>query len=125
MNARSILMIDDNPQLRELLQTALTKLGYEVTSASDGAEAIRVIADRTFDVVITDLLMPEKDGIEVIGELKRKQPHARIIAMSGGGRGSREHYLQTAKGLGAHVLLGKPFSVSELSAALDQAFALK
>lgn len=116
-------MIDDNSQLRELLGSALTKLGYIVTSAADGAEAFDAIARVKFDVVITDLLMPEKDGIEVIGELRRKQPDARIVAMSGGGRGSRDHYLETAKGLGAHAVLGKPFSVSELSAALDLAFA--
>ena len=124
MKTRSILMIDDNEQLRDLLRAALTKLGYEVTSASNGAEAIEAIAKMPFDVVITDLLMPEKDGIEVIGELRRRQPQARIVAMSGGGRGSREHYLQTAKGLGAHALLGKPFSVTELSAALDTALAV-
>jgi len=117
-------MIDDNAQLRDLLRTALTKLGYHVTSASNGAEAIEAIGKNQFDVVISDLLMPEKDGIEVIGELRRKQPQARIVAMSGGGRGSREHYLQTAKGLGAHALLGKPFSVTELSAALDTALAV-
>src|SRR5688572_1320370 len=109
----SILMIDDNAELRDLLQDALTKLGYVVTSAANGAEAFRAIAANRFDVVITDMLMPEKDGIEVIGELKRKQPEARIVAMSGGGRGSRDHYLQTAKGLGAHAVLGKPFSMSE------------
>jgi len=124
VKTRSILMIDDNEQLRDLLRAALTKLGYEVTSASNGAEAIEAIAKMPFDVVITDLLMPEKDGIEVIGELRRRQPQARIVAMSGGGRGSREHYLQTAKGLGAHALLGKPFSVTELSAALDTALAV-
>jgi CheY-like chemotaxis protein len=117
-------MIDDNEQLRDLLRAALLKMGYEVTSASNGAEAIEAIGKTSFDVVITDLLMPEKDGIEVIGELRRRQPHARIVAMSGGGRGSREHYLQTAKGLGAHALLGKPFSVTELGAALDTALAV-
>jgi CheY-like chemotaxis protein len=112
-------MVDDNPELRELLRVALSKMGYVVTSAADGAEAFRAIALNRFDVVITDMLMPERDGIEVIGELQRKQPNARIVAMSGGGRGSRDHYLQTAKGLGAHAVLGKPFSISELTAALE------
>ena len=119
MSALSILMVDDNTQLRELLGGALTKMGYEVTSASNGAEAFRAISLNRFDVVLTDMLMPERDGIEVIGELRRMQPEARIVAMSGGGRGSRDHYLQTAKGLGAHAVLGKPFSMSELTAALD------
>ncbi|MEO6004582.1 MAG: response regulator [Opitutus sp.] len=115
---RSILVIDDNAQLREVLRDGLKKLGYVVITASDGAEAFQSIARNKFDIVITDLLMPQKDGIEVIGELKRIQPAARIIAMSGGGRGSRDHYLQTARGLGAHAILGKPFSMSELNAAL-------
>lgn len=112
-------MVDDNPELRELLLVALSKMGYVVTSAANGAEAFRAIEVNRFDVVITDMLMPERDGIEVIGELRRKQPEARIVAMSGGGRGSRDHYLRTAKGLGAHTVLGKPFSISELTAALD------
>lgn len=119
MSALSILMVDDNTQLRELLGGALTKMGYEVTSASNGAEAFKAISLNRYDVVLTDMLMPERDGIEVIGELRRLQPEARIVAMSGGGRGSRDHYLQTAKGLGAHAVLGKPFSMSELTAALD------
>lgn len=119
---RSILVIDDNAQLRGLLGDALKKMGYEVTSAANGTEAFTAIGLNKFDVVITDLLMPERDGIEVIGELRLKQPETRIVAMSGGGRGSRDHYLQTAKGLGAHVVLGKPFSVSELAAALDAVF---
>ena len=114
----SILVIDDNRQLRDLLGDTLSKKGYTVTRASDGAEAFAAIAQTKFDIVITDLLMPEKDGIEVIGELRRKQPSARIVAMSGGGRGSRAHYLEMATGLGAHAILGKPFSVSELNAAL-------
>jgi DNA-binding response OmpR family regulator len=112
-------MVDDNSELRDLLEDALTKMGYVVTSAADGAEAFKAIGTNRFDVVITDMLMPEKDGIEVIGELRRSQPNARIVAMSGGGRGSRDHYLQTAKGLGAHAVLGKPFSMSELAAALQ------
>jgi CheY-like chemotaxis protein len=119
VSARSILVIDDNLELRNLLNGALVKLGYLVTIAANGAEAFRAIASKQFDVVITDMLMPERDGIEVIGELRRKQPDARIVAMSGGGRGSRDHYLQTAKGLGAHAVLGKPFSMSELTATLD------
>ena len=116
-------MIDDNAQLRDMLRPVLLKMGYSVTTASDGAEAFEAIARTQFDVVITDLLMPGKDGIEVIGELRRKQPGAKIVAMSGGGRGSRDHYLQTASGLGAHAVLGKPFSFSELEAALNSVFS--
>jgi CheY-like chemotaxis protein len=116
-------MVDDNSELRDLLENALTKMGYVVTSAANGAEAFRAISANRFDVVITDMLMPERDGIEVIGEIRRTQPDARIIAMSGGGRGSRDHYLQTAKGLGAHATLGKPFSMSELTAVLQSVTA--
>ncbi len=123
MSAPSILIVDDNAELRDLLRDALTRMDYVATTAANGEEAFRAISQNRFDVVITDMLMPEKDGIEVMGELRRLQPDARIVAMSGGGRGSRDHYLQTAKGLGAHAVLGKPFSMSELTAALNAVMA--
>ena len=119
MKPCSVLVIDDESALREILSQVLTDAGHRVVGAENGKEASKALAKAAFDVVLTDMLMPERDGIEVIGELRRMQPEARIVAMSGGGRGSRDHYLQTAKGLGAHAVLGKPFSMSELTAALD------
>jgi len=74
-------------------------------------------------VVITDLLMPDCDGLELITQVRRGYPAMRIIAMSGGGRIAREQYLRLAKGMGAHVLLAKPFMPVELFAAVDSVLA--
>jgi FixJ family two-component response regulator len=71
--------------------------------------------------VLTDVIMPEKDGIEVIGELRRKQPNVRIVAMSGGGHVALDQYLKIAKGMGAHGILQKPFSNDELLATIEAA----
>lgn len=101
----------------------LTTKGHRVTAAANGNEASHAVAKDTFDIVITDLIMPEKDGIQVINELRRKYPQVRIIAMSGGGHVPRDQYLRIAKGLGAHSLLEKPFSNEDLVAAIEKAQA--
>jgi len=80
---------------------------------------------RAFDLVITDMLMPERDGLELIEELRRRYSHVRIIAISGGGRIAPEEYLQIAKGLGANGVLGKPFFPKQLLATVDQVMALE
>jgi len=87
----------------------------------DGKEAARVIDTQSFDLVITDLLMPERDGLEFIVEVRQKHPNVRIIAMSGGGHIARDSYLKIAKGFGAHVLLEKPFAPSKVLAAVATA----
>jgi YesN/AraC family two-component response regulator len=89
-----------------------------VTTAENGRQGSRLIVQRAFDLVLTDLLMPERDGLEFIGDVRKQQPGARIIAMSGGGQIAREPYLKMAKAFGAHALLEKPFSQEQLWAAL-------
>ena len=89
-----------------MLETA----GYATLQAEDGVQAPKVIAEQPVDVVITDLLMPERDGLEFITEIRKKYPDLRIIAMSGGGHIARDSYLRIAKNFGAHALLEKPFS---------------
>ena len=87
-------------------------------------EAFEVMAKQTFDLVITDVLMPEGDGLDLITELKRAQPNARILAISGGGRyleGS--DYLKLAKGLGAHSAMMKPFTWQQLQDAIKEVLA--
>ena len=120
MNSLSILVADDEDSIRSLLEHFLSSAGHKVVIAANAREAGEAMAREAFELVITDVLMPDGDGLDLITELRKKQPRARIIAMSGGGRyleGS--DYLKLAKGLGAHAVLGKPFSISELSAALD------
>lgn len=121
MKPCSILVVDDEPDLCDLISRMLVRAGHKVTCAGDGDEASRVIATQKFDLVLTDVIMPEKDGIEVIGELRRKQPNVRIVAMSGGGHVALDQYLKIAKGMGAHNVLQKPFSSDELLAALEAA----
>jgi CheY-like chemotaxis protein len=75
-----------------------------------------------FDVIITDILMPNRDGLEVMAEVRRKHPAVRIIASSGGGRVSSDSYLQIARRSGAHALLPKPFTMGELHASIEAAF---
>src|SRR3990170_186442 len=84
-----ILIIDDDASIRRTLQLMLSKAGYEVMQASDGSEGMRLWRDRGGDLVITDLHMPQKDGIETIVELLSHSPGVRIIAMSGGGQTKR------------------------------------
>lgn len=86
-------------------------------------QAPKVLANQSVDIVITDLLMPERDGLEFITEVRRKFPKVKIIAMSGGGHIARDSYLRIAKNFGAHVLLEKPFSQSGVLGAIDAVLA--
>jgi CheY-like chemotaxis protein len=114
MKTCSILVVDDEPDIRDLLGRMLKASGHEVVCVGNGLEAAKAMTQQPIDVVLTDLLMPDKDGIELITELKRKYPAVRIVAMSGGGHVPRGQYLHLAKGLGAHALLAKPFERQEL-----------
>jgi CheY-like chemotaxis protein len=119
-----ILVIDDEPQLRAVLKRFLEIEGYEVEVAADGREALRIYAGKPADLVITDLIMPEKEGIETIRELKDSYPGIKIIAMSGGGRLGPETYLTLARKLGAQRTLSKPFELKALGDAVRELLAL-
>lgn len=105
----SILVIDDDETIRVLLRAILEKEDYRVVDAPDGAKGIRQYQESPTDMVITDLIMPEKEGIETIRDLRREFPHVKIIAVSGGGRIGPDSYLKMAKGVGALRTLSKPF----------------
>ncbi len=92
----------------------VTREGYSVFSALDGAEGIKIFEKEKPDLVITDIIMPEKEGLETILELKKNAPEVKIIAISGGGRSLPDDYLRTAEYFGADKTLTKPFSKSEL-----------
>ncbi len=109
-----ILVIEDDDDVRDLLRDLLDEEGYDVIVAEDGRAGSRVWREEAVDLVITDILMPEKDGIETIAELQRDCPDTKIVAMSGGGRVHAEHYLRSAELLGAISSLPKPFSRHEL-----------
>ncbi len=118
-----ILIIDDNDLFRGMLHATLDTLGHEVTEAADGTEGLKWHARGAFDLVITDLIMPETEGIETILELLKRAPETRIIAMSGGGRASAQDYLGIASRIGARKVLAKPFSRDALDNAIREVMA--
>ena len=122
MPGLKILLVDDEDRLREVLRVMLESLGHEVQEARDGREALAVYAAHPAEVVLTDLYMPEKEGMETIRELRRRSPSLRIIAMSGGSPRafmSTEDYLAMAQRMGANSVLAKPFTAAQLAGALD------
>jgi DNA-binding NtrC family response regulator len=104
----SILIIEDDALLRKMYWRFLESAGYEVVEASDGHEGVKIYQENPADLVITDLIMPKKEGIEVILALKRDHPDVKIIAISGGGKNNPESYLYMAKKLGAMQTISKP-----------------
>jgi two-component system chemotaxis response regulator CheY len=116
-----ILIVDDDADVRRTLHALLSRAGYDVMEAADGNEAVRLWRDHGGDLVITDLHMPQKDGIQTIIELLSHSPKARIIAMSGGGQTRRLDLLGNATMLGAVLTIEKPFTLSEMMQTVDQA----
>lgn len=111
-----ILLVDDDDAVRDVLRKALVGAGHEVEEAANGALAVAAYRRQPAELVITDLVMPEKDGLEAILELRRFDPAVKIIAMSGGGRslGPGQLYLESARLFGAIEVLAKPFTASAL-----------
>jgi len=109
-----ILVIEDDQMLRRALRIALEKLAYEVGEANDGREALGLFRARPFDLVVTDIIMPEMEGMETIRALRLLSPKLHIIAISGGGRGSPDNYLHLAKHFGASKVFAKPFEITDL-----------
>ena len=115
-----ILVIDDDDQMRVLLRQVMEWAGFEVTEAEDGREGMQQQRRQPADLVITDLIMPEQEGMETIRLLKKEFPQTRIIAISGGGRIGPEAYLPAAQELGADRVFSKPFDVRELAGAVKE-----
>jgi CheY-like chemotaxis protein len=120
----SILVIDDDAPIRLSLVTALTRHGYAVRAASHGVEGLQLFRAEPADLVITDLVMPEQDGLATIMELRRIAPAIRIIAISGGMIQNPQLYLKLAEKLGADRVLSKPFTLQELLTVVAEVFAL-
>jgi DNA-binding response OmpR family regulator len=123
MRSLSILLVDDDTALLQVLKSLLETRGHRVTAAWDGTEAVRVLEKEKFELVITDVFFPGRDGIEVILERSKSHPGTRVIAMSGEGKFAADHFLLLVKKLGADVILKKPFAAEQLFAAIDTAFA--
>jgi len=115
-----ILVIDDDDQMRKLLRQVMEWANYEVIEASNGREGMQQCRKQTPDLVITDLIMPEQEGLETIALFKKDYPQLKIIAISGGGRIGPEAYLPAAQELGADKVFSKPFDVRELAEAVKE-----
>ena len=115
----AILLVDDDTSVLDVMSEMLRLEGHEVTVAENGREAMRYVASDVFDLVITDLIMPEKEGLETIADIRRGNARLPIIAISGGGRLGPMDYLETAKFIGADATLAKPFARTELIQAVD------
>jgi DNA-binding NtrC family response regulator len=109
-----ILVVDDDEQIRIMLEIALSRDSHEVVTAENGALASMRQSERPADVVIMDIIMPEKEGFETIIEFRREYPKTKIIAISGGGRLGPDQYLKLAKTMGADFIFEKPLQMLQL-----------
>ncbi|MEX1020482.1 MAG: response regulator [Litorilinea sp.] len=119
-----ILLIDNEEKLRESLRQELEQVGNCVTCAANGRIAMHLYRSQPFDLVITELIMPERDGLEVIMDLRKRMPDVKIIAISGGGQMGLHYMLSVAEKLGAQRALAKPFSSRQLLRAVQEVLAL-
>lgn len=115
-----ILLTDDEDVFATMLQRSLTLFGHEVIRARNGREALQAYDPVSFDLVITDLIMPDMEGVELIVALRKINPAVMVIAMSGGGRNHPQAYLAIAEKMGAVRSLAKPFIITELVAAVQE-----
>ncbi len=118
-----ILIIDDEDQTHRMLRIVLERAGYEIVEARDGQEGLRYYRAAPVDLIITDILMPGKEGLETIMELRREAPGVKIIAISGGGQIGTLDFLDIAKLLGARRALEKPFNLQEFVTAVQEVLA--
>ncbi|MBU0728145.1 MAG: response regulator [Proteobacteria bacterium] len=115
-----ILIIEDDPQLRDVLRQHMEYDGHHVFDAANGAHGLDTYNAQKIDLVITDIFMPDKEGIETIIELREKSQKVKIIAMSGGGRLESVDYLILAQNLGANRIFNKPFKWADMRLAINE-----
>jgi len=123
---KRILVVDDEEQIRSMLTQMLEHEGFEVDTAENGEEGMNLITRHAYDLIITDMIMPIKDGLKLIMELVRDYPDQRILAISGGGAIKAERYLTMAGYLGDDIMtLEKPFKRETLLALVNDQIGLK
>jgi CheY-like chemotaxis protein len=118
-----ILLIDDEDLVLFTLRTALEAAGHSVVEAGNGVEGIALRQSQPFDLIVTDIIMPEMDGVQAIKELRQLYPQQKIMAIAGGGRVRREGRLEFARKVGAERVLAKPFFDEEFLASVEQCLA--
>jgi CheY-like chemotaxis protein len=115
-----ILLVEDDETLRTALAQLLSHAGYEVLDAANGLGALRLLSLQPVDLIVTDMLMPEMDGVEMIFAARRLYPKVKIIAISGGGISSSDPHLQVARSLRAHKVMAKPIVPADFLSAVHQ-----
>jgi DNA-binding NtrC family response regulator len=119
----AVLLLEDNRAYRELLTEVLTLAGFDVCAVPDGRGVTRILSERRIDLVVTDLVMPERDGIEIMTDLRYSHPELPIIAISGDVPLNTTLYLTIAEKLGASRVIAKPFRMDQLITAAREAVA--
>jgi DNA-binding response OmpR family regulator len=117
---KTILVIEDNANMMNMMKDLLNRSGYHVLAAVDGSVGMKIYSEAKPDLVITDIIMPEKEGLEVVMDLVKEFPRPKIIAMSGGGMMDPQTYLSLAEKLGADEVIQKPFRPAELLALIEK-----
>jgi CheY-like chemotaxis protein len=115
-----VLIVEDDKEVREMLKMSLLRRNFTVFEAENGKSAISHFKPLITDLVVTDLIMPEEDGLKVVIKLRELKPSLKIIAISGGGKVGPGSYLNLAKALGADAIYSKPFSINDLIAKIEQ-----
>ena len=119
---KRILVIDDEPSALDLLRRILEGEGYEVQTATNGQEGVKLFRQQPFDLVVTDMVMPVQDGLQTIFELRNDAPNIPVIAISGGGTISKERYLTVVGYLDKITTIAKPFTIEAIANAAAQIF---
>lgn len=117
------LVIDDQPEMLNMMKIVLERLGFDVTAAPSGKSIVHDLDDAFYDIIVTDIFMPDTDGIEVIRKLRRSGPDIPVLAVSGGGAKLDGDFLRVAKLLGASDVLQKPFMPDDLKRAVQDLIA--
>lgn len=117
---KTILLIDDNQDFRETVREMLEREGYSVIEAEDGGQGIKLYRSHAIDLVITDIIMPNKEGVETIFELHFGYPNVKIIAISGGGHLSASDHLSALEDVGVSYTFTKPLNRDEFLAAIEK-----
>jgi DNA-binding NtrC family response regulator len=120
-----VLLIDDEPMVRKIVRKMLERAGHEVVEAENGRVGIEQLERTNFDLVVTDIIMPEMEGIETLMTVRERFPAVVVITMSGGGRTGNVDFLDVAEKLGASATLQKPFTYVALTEAIDQSFGAR
>jgi len=110
----TVLVVDDDVMVLQAVVILLEDRGFNVLAAVDGVQGLHEYRKHRPDVILTDIIMPQKEGISLIRDLRREFPEAKIVAMSGGGRVGNSDYITIAKALGADTALSKPFDEDQL-----------